>query len=94
MLFIKVMEYESVSRERKRANVIPISKEADKENTLNYKPASLSSMVCKTLEKVTRKQIITERFFIIYMQITNTNGIYMISQDFSTCSISLLMNFT
>ncbi len=41
-----------VPREWKRAEVVPIHKSGNKEEPLNYRPVSLTSVVCKMCEKV------------------------------------------
>lgn len=41
----------------KRGNITPIYKKGSKTNPLNYRPISLTSVVCKTLEKIVRHRI-------------------------------------
>lgn len=45
-----------VCQQKAGAKVIPIFKKGGMEVTLNYRPASLTSVVCKLLEKAIRKQ--------------------------------------
>ena len=45
-----------VPREWKRADIIPIYKCGNKEDSLNYRPVSLTSVVCKMCEKVIKEQ--------------------------------------
>ena len=45
-----------VPREWKIADIMPIYKNGNKEETLNYRPVSLSSIVCKICEKAIKKQ--------------------------------------
>ena len=61
-----------VPKEWKRGDVMPINKNGNKEESLNYRPVSLTSIVCKICEKVIKKQwneyleregIITDRQF-------------------------------
>ena len=40
----------------KLANIAPLYKNGDRQNPLNYRPVSLTSVVCKLLEKIIRKQ--------------------------------------
>ena len=43
-------------KEWKRADIMPIYKNGNKEKTLNYRPVSLTSIVCKICEGVIKKQ--------------------------------------
>ena len=43
-------------KNRKRADIMPIYKNENKEEPLNYRPVSLTSIVCKICEKVIQKQ--------------------------------------
>ena len=45
-----------VPKEWKRADIMPIFKNGNKEKPLNYRPVSLTSIVCKICEKVIKKQ--------------------------------------
>ena len=45
-----------VPKEWKRADIMPIYKNGNKEEPLHYRPVSLSSIVCKICEKVIKKQ--------------------------------------
>ncbi len=45
-----------VPKEWRRAEVVPIYKSRKKEEPLNYRPVSLTSIVCKIREKVIKKQ--------------------------------------
>ena len=47
-----------VPRDWRRANVTPIFKKGDKADALNYRPISLTSVVCKVLEKLIRIKIV------------------------------------
>ena len=42
-------------KEWKRADIIPIYKNGNKEESRNYRPVSLTSIVCKICEKVIKK---------------------------------------
>ena len=48
------LEEGELPEEWKRANIIPIFKGGDKEEPLNYRPVSLTSVVCKICEKIIR----------------------------------------
>ena len=41
------------------ANIVPICKKGDKKEPLNYRPISLTSIICKVLESIIRDHIIT-----------------------------------
>ena len=45
-----------VPKKWRRADIMPIYKNGNKEEPLNYRPVSLTSMVCKICEKVIKKQ--------------------------------------
>ena len=40
----------------KKANIVPLYKKGDRQCPLNYRPVSLTSVVCKILEKLIRKK--------------------------------------
>lgn len=44
-------------KERKRVNVIPVSRKGDRKSVLNYWSVSLMSMVSNIQEKIIRKQM-------------------------------------
>ena len=46
----------TVPKEWKRANIMPIYKNGNKEEPLNYRPVSLTSIVCTICDKVIKKQ--------------------------------------
>ena len=51
-----------IPKEWKIAYIMPLYKNENKEVPLNYRPVSLTSIVCKICEKVIKKQwIITDR---------------------------------
>ncbi|XP_069187753.1 uncharacterized protein [Procambarus clarkii] len=43
----------------KKANVVPIFKKGDREQALNYRPASLTSILYKEHERITRLRLVT-----------------------------------
>ena len=47
---------EKVPKEGKRADIMPIYKNGNKEEPLHYRPVLLTSIVCKLCEKVIKKQ--------------------------------------
>ena len=42
----------------KRANVVPVFKQGEKSNLINYRPVSLTPIICKLLEKILCRQIL------------------------------------
>ncbi len=50
------MESVRVPQQWKRADVIPIYKSRNKEEPLNYRPVSLTNVVCKLCERVIKRQ--------------------------------------
>ena len=50
----------------KRANIVPIHKEGDKEEPLNYRPVSLISVVAKICEKIVKER------WLKFLEKTNT----------------------
>ena len=44
-----------VPREWKRAEIVPIYKSERKEEPLNYRPISLTSVICKICERIIKK---------------------------------------
>lgn len=59
-LFRNSMEERSIPSEWKRPNVVPISKKGNRENSLNYRPVPLTSIVSKILERIIREQEMVE----------------------------------
>ena len=50
------LETGKVPKEWKRADIVPIFKNGNKEVPLNYRPVSLTSVICKICEKIIKKQ--------------------------------------
>ena len=50
------LETGRLPKDWKRANVVPIYKGGEKEDPLNYRPVSLTSVMCKLCEKVIKKR--------------------------------------
>ena len=50
------MKQKKVPNEWKRAEIIPIYKSGNKDEPLNYRPVSLTSIICKVCEKIIKKQ--------------------------------------
>ncbi len=50
------VESGKVPKQWKRADIIPIHNSVNKEEPLNYRPVSLTSIVCKLCERVIKKQ--------------------------------------
>jgi len=57
-LFKKIVENETVPRDWKDANVIPIFKGGTKSSATNYRPISLTSQLCKVFEAIVRDQVV------------------------------------
>ena len=58
ILFMKSLETEDLPKDWKSANVTPIFKKGSKADGKNYRPVSLTSVVCKLFESLLRKQLI------------------------------------
>ena len=50
------LKTEKVFKEWKRVDLMPIIENGNKEKLLNYRPMSLTSILCKICEKVIKKQ--------------------------------------
>ena len=50
------LETGKVPKEWKRADIVPIYKNGNREHPLNYRPVSLTSVICKLCEKVIKKR--------------------------------------
>lgn len=57
LIFSKSLEYCEIPEDWKLANVVPIFKKGSKKDVCNYRPVSLTSLVCKVLEKWIKVQI-------------------------------------
>jgi len=58
MIFQKSVSQGELPNDWKRANVTPIHKKGAKDEASNYRPVSLTSVVCKLLETVVKDQIV------------------------------------
>ena len=56
-LFEKCLKASSIPREWKHATVVPIFKKGQKKLASNYRPISLTSVVCKTMEAIVKDRI-------------------------------------
>ena len=56
-LLNKTMEYGKIPKEWKQANVSPIFKKGQKHLAENYRPITLTSVVCKLMETVVKQKI-------------------------------------
>ena len=56
LIFQNSLRQGKLPKSWKLANVTPLYKSGDKQNPLNYRPVSLTSVVCKLLERIIRKQ--------------------------------------
>ena len=59
ILFNKSLAYGKVPSEWKLANVTPIHKKGDKSKPSNYRPISLTSVVCKLMETIIRDRVVS-----------------------------------
>ena len=57
-IFSKSLSETKIPPDWKRAHVVPIFKGGDKSNVENYRPVSLTSLVCKTLESIIKDRIV------------------------------------
>ena len=87
---IYALSYEegSLPQDWKQANVTPIFKKGNKNEASNYRPVSLTSVVCKVMESIIRDELI---------KVTEANGIFPDEQHgFRTgrsCRTNLLETF-
>ncbi|KAK3101483.1 hypothetical protein FSP39_003928 [Pinctada imbricata] len=58
-IFRKSIEEGKLPQDWKIANITPIHKKGAKHNVSNYRPISLTSIMCKSLEKIIRDQIMS-----------------------------------
>ena len=58
ILFRKVLDEETVPRDWKEANIVPIFKGGQRSATSNYRPVSLTSQICKLFEAVVRDEVV------------------------------------
>ena len=58
LIFRKSLRTGQVPKDWTRANVTPIFKKGSRANPLNYRPISLTSVPCKIMEKIIRKNIV------------------------------------
>ena len=53
-VFNMSLQEDIVSLEWKQANIIPLLKKGSRNNFVNYRPVSLTSVICKLLETIIR----------------------------------------
>ena len=58
MIFNKSIDEGRIPRDWRSANVAPIFKKGKRDDPANYRPVSLTSVVCKVLESIVRDKII------------------------------------
>ena len=58
LLFQKSLESKQLPQDWKSANVTPIFKKGNKGDSKNYRPVSLTSIICKMMENLVRKQLL------------------------------------
>ena len=56
MIFTNSLQQGKLPKIWKKANITPLFKKGNKSNPLNYRPVSLTSVVCKVLEKLIREE--------------------------------------
>ena len=56
MIFINSLQQGKLPNIWKKANITPLYKIGNKSNPLNYRPVSLTSVICKILEKLIREE--------------------------------------
>ena len=57
LIFSQSLSHGVIPKSWKRAAIIPIYKSGDKTVPSNYRPISLTSVICKVLERIIRKQV-------------------------------------
>ena len=57
LIFSHSLSHGVIPKSWKRAAIIPIYKSGDKTVPSNYRPISLTSVICKVLERIIRKQV-------------------------------------
>jgi len=57
MIFKSSLAMNSIPESWKTANITPLFKKGDKRDSLNYRPISLTSVVCKVLERLVRDHL-------------------------------------
>ena len=67
------------------ANIVPIFKKGDKTNTRNYRPVSLTSIICKMLERI-RNDKLVDYFNVNNIIVDNQHGFH----DRRSCKTQLL----
>ena len=86
ILFQKSIEEGDIPNQWKSANVAPIYKKGDRSNPANYRPISLTCVLCKTLEHIVASSF-TKHF-------TNLDILYHLKHGFRekrSCVTQLLM---
>jgi len=56
-----------ISRDWKFANIVPIYKKANKAEVSNYRPVSLTNVVCKVMESIIRDQVMFYSYYASLM---------------------------
>ena len=73
ILFDTSLRLKMVPEDWRAANVIPVYKKGDRKQALNYRPISLTSVVCKLIESIIRDHIL-EHFFSNHLFSTQQYG--------------------
>ena len=67
-----------VPLECKEANMIPLFKKASRNKSVNYRPVSLTSVICKLLETIIRDHMMD---FLIKHKLKNPSQHELLKQD-------------
>ena len=57
LLFDASLRLKKLPEDWRTANIVPVFKKGDKKQALNYRPISLTSVVCKLIESIVRDHI-------------------------------------
>ena len=68
-----------VPLEWKEANIIPLFKKGPRNKSVNYRPVSLTSVICKLLESIIRDHIMD---FLIKHKLINSSKIKILPNKF------------
>ena len=61
MIFSKSFEFGELPAEWKKADIVPIYKKGLKSDPANYRPISLTSVVCKLMESIIKDKVTQSR---------------------------------
>ena len=93
IIFLSSIQNEEIPKEWKYANVTPIHKRGSRVEAGNYRPVSLTSIVCKVIERIIRYRIMEHlkdnNLLSNYQHVNNRacNTNLLICQDLTTLAI-------